>query len=1601
MHEVPPAEACPNPSLSRRTAIRLLLGAAVLPPVVNAFGLPSAAATNPAADGQPPLPDALRRLPMPNLTTEPVATIAGDRHRVTFHRASWDGGHTYVRDLEVRTSGGWLPVTDAGARFDEQWIVLTGDDGNPTDYYTSMTPRWVAFDSLAQVDERTVELRSTPPGGYDLTVRWSLAGANPELQWTLTAGEAGHYVVGYQSVDAVTPDEVDEVLCGSWQHARVIGGAQSLGAWELFAPMSLTQRRVGEHDVTLGVYTPGEVLLFEHEREPGPDGQPFGMSLRNDDRDVQPVVFAPQAGRRSPLAAGESRGYAFGLYAGAGTVYQAYTDLVRHEYGYTDYRRNVYETSLTDTVHNLIDLVLVEPDGDDGESFVLSFSGWWNRAKGFVDIENDQAVRTPIAGVLLSAYHLTGAAGLYERRARPLVEYHLSRAGHGSTPVKGAPVYGNPDLYRIGRIPGDASTLVPLYEQTRGQNAGLHALARQLIRQRPGRDARTPMSTPLQAYVLTGNEAYLAEARAEARRLIRDQIMRPYTKNAAENEFGYHYVKAWTELLVLFELTGEQEFLDGSYREAQRYLGVMNVRPVPDTTVTVPNQPFIDNQIDWWKTPLLPDYPQTTVPSEEVPAWMVSSSGITFEQLSTFKTSAGAVNPGGGFTWIPAWAPFFLRLAHHTGDDLFRDVAHNLVVGRFTNYPGYYNRQFSVAHMKPDFPYQGPPGAGAIYFHHIPAQLGLALDYLITEHQTRSGGEIDFPRQFETNYVFFKFATYGHAPGTFHGEDGVWPYFPKGLVVLDNPQVNWLTAVGNGSLYVSLTNESETAERVTVDVATAGTGLARRAGNRVEVLSGSGRAVSALRPESLSGSGRTVSALRPESLSGSGRTVSALRGGQFTTTVPAKGHAALVVRDVDIDVPWHWSSDARDLSPDSHHEEYLDPAANDGLVRAVLLVRPDRSGYDAYVQADVEEPATAQLTYAIGDGPAQPAPAKVFPYEWTIPVDDLSTPFTYQVGSGSRTTAGHTLRLPVAVTGVLPAGAAAAGELSAAPDTTPGDVVPVRARVRAGSAALAGAAVALTVPSGWTASAVGDVPATVPAGGHADWTFDVTAPASASGTVALAATATWTGGSVALTPAPVEVLTPLKLPALTAVPAELAAPGDATELTVAVLNVGPLPRSGTLRVTVPAGWHASPAEVGFDVPGREEREYTVTVTSAAGAAPGTAHRVTVAADGAADQAVTVRVAGTEIIVDNADEWPRYVETGWWLPSTLAGWNRTATRFSEEGRLGGTATWTPVLPADGAYDVAVWYPTNPATTQAAVYVVHHADGEEEIVVDQQQDANGWRTLGRYRFTAGTSGFVRIEVRNPGFHRVDAARFQPVDAAGLLPVLSGLTAADVAAPGGATTLTATLRAQDGTPARGAARLATPAGWTVTPAEIPVDLAGGATMTLEFALTAPTGAVAGTLHELALSAAGASAAIAVAVGTPDPAAAVVVDDEDAGYAETSGWSASSLTGHDGSRSRFAGGTSGAIATWTPAPAAAGRYRVSVWYPTNATTTRAAVYTVVTAGGEQTVVVDQQDSGATWRPLGIVDLDPATAAVRLTAQNSGHHRADAARFEPVVPAQ
>ncbi|HID32895.1 MAG TPA: hypothetical protein EYP24_05910 [bacterium (Candidatus Stahlbacteria)] len=65
-----------------------------------------------------------------------------------------------------------------------------------------------------------------------------------------------------------------------------------------------------------------------------------------------------------------------------------------------------------------------------------------------------------------------------------------------------------------------------------------------------------------------------------------------------------------------------------------------------------------------------------------------------------------------------------------------------------------------------------------------------------------------------------------------------------------------------------------------------------------------------------------------------------------------------------------------------------------------------------------------------------------------------------------------------------------------------------------------------------------------------------------------------------------------------------------------------------------------------------------------------------------------------------------------------------------------ATWDPVLPKGGLYEVFVYIPqvSNPA--QSARYQVYYTGGVDTIIVDQSQHPNQWLSLGIYPFTDST-------------------------------------------------------------------------------------------------------------------------------------------------------------------------------------------------------------------------------------------------------------------------
>ncbi len=138
---------------------------------------------------------------------------------------------------------------------------------------------------------------------------------------------------------------------------------------------------------------------------------------------------------------------------------------------------------------------------------------------------------------------------------------------------------------------------------------------------------------------------------------------------------------------------------------------------------------------------------------------------------------------------------------------------------------------------------------------------------------------------------------------------------------------------------------------------------------------------------------------------------------------------------------------------------------------------------------------------------------------------------------------------------------------------------------------------------------------------------------------------------------------------------------------------------------------------------------------------------------------TVREADMQsawVIVDDGDgtDHPangRYEEVGEFATSTAPGFRNFQAPYPSgtnpmllgESRYAYTtstpqafARWTPNVPENGEYAVYVSYAASANRSHAAHYVVNHAGGSADYVVDQTRHGNTWVLLGTHYFYAGT-------------------------------------------------------------------------------------------------------------------------------------------------------------------------------------------------------------------------------------------------------------------------
>jgi hypothetical protein len=131
-----------------------------------------------------------------------------------------------------------------------------------------------------------------------------------------------------------------------------------------------------------------------------------------------------------------------------------------------------------------------------------------------------------------------------------------------------------------------------------------------------------------------------------------------------------------------------------------------------------------------------------------------------------------------------------------------------------------------------------------------------------------------------------------------------------------------------------------------------------------------------------------------------------------------------------------------------------------------------------------------------------------------------------------------------------------------------------------------------------------------------------------------------------------------------------------------------------------------------------------------------------------------------VICDN--DKPAVTFAGNWVNNTI---NETDQRYERgfeytpSGDGSGTATFRPNLPTGGRYKVFARWTTHANRATNAPYTIHHANGQETIRVNQEENGGKWMLLGEYDFAPGTAGHVVLSNDADEFVIADAVAFVP--------------------------------------------------------------------------------------------------------------------------------------------------------------------------------------------------------------------------------------------------
>jgi hypothetical protein len=738
-------------------------------------------------------------------TADPkVALRPGNLEPVKYNVTTWQTG--------AKTRGEGIGAVDtsvtAGDGFDD--AILKGDkEGRVADLYAAAPVKTISASSATLDGE---QVRFTFPENESFTLTAALAvpaGAGaPTLSFRFVPKADGWWSVGYTGAPEVAIEAADEIWQPLvWTEKRFPDRPYLTAAFHGPVPGTM----VTNQGVTSALIADPKELPFQPL--PTFNNSRFGMAVRNAAGKAQPALFAPiLGGSGSRMTSGTPHTFATRLVVQKGGCVETLEHVARELYGFRDVRRN-HDVSLNTTLANMIAYGLSE------------YSRFNEELRGCAyDTDAPGTVKNVSALHPLSVALVTDDPEIYRRRARPIIEFMMSREKFLFATDPEIKIQ-NPGWLLNGPC-APLSELTALHSMSGGRNPIFLAHADRLL----GLDRTLNLDVKekgrswqnlLAMYRATGDPKFLEQARRGADQYLKDRLAKAQTDfNDPEAKgmfFWSSFAPQWMDLLELYEETDDKRYLEAAHKGARSFSQYVWYAPaIPDEDVTV-NQGGSAPEYGYLKKRGLGPM---KIAEETVPAWRVSEWGMTCESAGT--------SAGHRAVLLANHAPWMLRLAQLTGDRFLHDIARNAVVGRYANFPGYHiNTARTTVYEKADYPLREYRALtyNSFHFNHVWPHIAMVVDYLVSDAFDKSDGAISFPSRYAEGYAYLKSKVYGDRPGTFYGDADAWLWMPGGLVTIENPQVNYVAARGNGKLYLALTNQSPSEVSATVKLDCAMLGL--------------------------------------------------------------------------------------------------------------------------------------------------------------------------------------------------------------------------------------------------------------------------------------------------------------------------------------------------------------------------------------------------------------------------------------------------------------------------------------------------------------------------------------------------------------------------------------------------------------------------------------------------------------------------------------------------------------------------------------------------------------------------------------------------------